>query len=591
MSAETEQTGTLRGPPEGPQVGNGESLESGDSPAARRRPRLFGHLSVRLFFLLFGATAVLLALFTVLVVREHRRHLMASVSLSAGRASDIIRHATRVSMMRNQRTELYEIIQNLGTQPGIDLVRIYNKQGFIMFSTRADEVQHQVDLQADACRRCHVGAVPRRTLEGGEPARIFTEGEHRVLGWISSIPNEPDCSTAPCHAHPPDQTVLGVLDVWMSLDRVDAQMRASSRNMQLMALGVAAVVALAFAWLIYRLVQRPVEQLIVGTRAVAQGDLDHTIPWRSEDDLGVLATSFNTMTEELQRAHEENRRWSETLEDKVAEKTRELRRAHAHLMQMDRMASLGKLSATVAHEINNPLAGILTFARLVEREIETGPPTSQGLESMKRSMQMISSETRRCGEIAQSLLVFARTSALRTESVHLLEIVNRSLGLVRHHFELRNIEVLQTVTGQDDAVSCSPAEIQQALMGLFVNAAEAMPHGGTLTVTTHLETDWVRVAVQDTGVGIAPEVLPRIFEPFFTTKSETKGVGLGLAVVYGIMQRHGGRVDVESKVDVGSTFTLVWPRLVGERPAAGAATDSGADATTAAETVREEKLP
>ena len=524
------------------------------------------HLSFRLFLLLFGSIAVLLAFFTAMVVREHRRHLMAAVSLSAGRTSDIIRRATRVSMLRNQRTELHETIQNLGDQPGIDLVRIYNKQGFIMFSTRAEEVQQQVDLGADACRRCHAADVPRRSLEGGEPARIFTAGGHRVLGWITSIPNEPDCSTAPCHAHPREQTVLGVLDVWMSLDRVDAQLAESSRNMRLLGAAVAVSVALAFAWLIFRLVQRPVEELIEGTQAVAQGDLQHRIPRRSDDELGVLSASFNAMTGELERAQAENRRWAETLEDKVAEKTRELQRAHAHLMQMDRMASLGKLSATVAHEINNPLAGILTYARLVERELVGGSVSPPSVESMKRSLQMISSETRRCGEIAQGLLVFARTSALKTESVHLLELVDRALSLVRHHFELRNIEVHRTVTGENDVVDCSPGEIQQALMGLLVNAAEAMPHGGALQVSTSLEGTSVRVAVQDAGVGIPPEILPRIFEPFFTTKSETKGVGLGLAVVYGIMQRHGGRVEVESKVDVGSTFTLVWPRQARERP-------------------------
>src|SRR5262245_35289488 len=174
-------------------------------------------------------------------------------------------------------------------------------------------------------------------------------------------------------------------------------------------------------------------------------------------------------------------------------------------MQMDRMASLGKLSATVAHEINNPLAGILIYARLVERELEGGSMAPPAVESMKRSLKMISAETRRCGEIAQGLLVFARSSALKTESVHLLELVDRASSLVRHHFELRNIEVRQTVTGADDVVDCSPGGIQQALMGLLVNAAESMPHGGTLQLSTNLVGSSVRVAVQDTGVGIPRE--------------------------------------------------------------------------------------
>ncbi len=558
-------------------TGGAEAEAAGGlSPASQRRSRFFHHLSIRLFLLLFGSIVVLLALFTGLVVREHRRHLMATVSLSAGRASDIIRHTTRASMLRSQRTELHEIMQNLGTQPGIDLVRVYNKQGVIMFSTRADELRHQVDLQAEACHRCHAQESPRQVLAGGDAARIFANGDHRVLGWISAIPNAPDCFTAPCHAHPREQTVLGVLDVWMSLDTLDAQMQASSRHMSLMAVAVAAMVALAFAWLILHLVQRPVERLIGATRDVAAGNLEHTIEHGADDDLGDLAQSFNTMTRRLQHARAENRHWAQTLEERVAEKTRELQRAHAHLGQMDRMASLGKLSATVAHEINNPLSGILVSARLVERTLEGGDFSPQSQESMHRSLQMIGSESRRCGEIARNLLAFARTAAPRTESVSLTALLARCLELVRHHLELANITARQERSGEDDFADCSAGEIQQAVLGLLVNAVEAMPSGGMLTLHLRLEPDVIRIAVQDTGVGIAAEILPRIFEPFFTTKSDTSGVGLGLAVVYGIMQRHGGKVEVESKVDAGSTFTLVWPRRAAgpEVPGPGMCGDS-----------------
>ena len=530
------------------------------TPLPPRRSRFFHHLSVRLFLLLFGSIVVLMALFTGLVVREHRRHLMATVRQNAGSASEVIRHTTRASMLRNQRTELHEIIQNLGTQPGIDLVRVYNKQGVIMFSTRADEVRQQVDLEADACHRCHAQESPRQVLAGGEAARIFANGDHRVLGWISAIPNAPDCFTAACHAHPPEQTVLGVLDVWMSLDTLDAQMQASSRRMGLMAVAVAAVVALAFAWLILHLVQRPVERLIWATRDIAAGNLEQTIEPGADDDLGRLAQSFNTMTGRLQQARAENRLWARTLEHRVAEKTRELQRVHAHLGQMDRMASLGKLSATVAHEINNPLAGILVMARLLERTLEGGDFSPQSQESMRHSLQMIGAESRRCGEIAHNLLGFARTAAPRTEAVALEPLLTRCLELVRHHLELANITARLEVTGEKDLADCCAGEIQQAVLGLLVNAVEAMPNGGMLSLHLDLEPDTVRISVQDTGVGVAPEILPRIFEPFFTTKSETSGVGLGLAVVYGIMQRHAGKVEVDSKVDHGSTFTLAWPR-------------------------------
>ena len=520
----------------------------------------FGLLSFRLFLILFGAMALLLAVFTFAVDYEHRKNLVEAAQSSAGRAGDVIRRATRSSMLRNQRLELHEIIQNIGMQPGIDLVRIYNKQGNIMFSTSAAEIGHSVDLQAAACVRCHSVPTPTSALDSGDHSRVFESDEHRVLGWIGPIHNEPDCSSSGCHANHVDQSVLGVLDVWMSLEHVDAQAQASGSRLRLAAGGVVLAVALSFGWLIRYLVQKPVEQLIDGTRAVADGDLQHVIPAHSTDELGVLARSFNLMTEKLRRAQDENEAWAATLEDRVAAKTHELRRMHVHAVQMDRMASLGKLSATVAHEINNPLAGVLTYARLVERQLAEVPLSPETLQSMRRFMTIIRSETRRCGDIAANLLAFARSSGSKMESAHLLELVDRALGLVSHHLELRGIETEKQIEGKDDRIECAPGEIEQALLGLLVNAAEAMPHGGQLKVRVLLREQGIEVAVHDTGVGIPAEDRVRIFEPFFTTKSDTNGVGLGLAVVYGIMQRHGGAIAVQSRLDAGSVFTMSWPR-------------------------------
>jgi two-component system NtrC family sensor kinase len=535
----------------------------------------FSLLSFRLFLILFGAMALLLTVFTVIVHREHRGNLVTAARTSAGRAGDVIRRATRASMLRNQRGELHEIIENIGTQPGIDLVRIYNKQGSIMFSTHADEIGRAVDLQAPACIRCHAEPTPLRDLESGDHSRIFQDNDHRVLGWIGPIWNEQDCSASGCHADRQQQSVLGVLDVWMSLEHVDSQLQAGASRLRLAAGAVVLAVALSFGWLIRRLVQKPVEKLIDATEAVAQGNLQHVIAPRSTDELGVLARSFNLMTEKLRRAQTENESWAATLEERVAAKTRELRRVHAHALQMDRMASLGKLSTTVAHEINNPLSGILTYARLAERQLADASVSPDTVQSLRRTMKIISTETRRCGDIAGNLLAFARSSGSTMEPARLLELVDRSLGLVKHHLELRTVEVQRRVEGENDVIECAPGEIEQALLGLFVNSAEAMPHGGTLEVTVHLRDAEVEVSVRDTGVGIPSENQARIFEPFFTTKSDTKGVGLGLAVVYGIMQRHGGRVEVQSQVDVGSTFALLWPRVPPRNTSSEAPKDGG----------------
>lgn len=557
------------------------------SPPARRSPLrvLTGHLSFRLFLVLLALLALLQALHAGLLAREQKRQLMDTILVSAGSMSDVIQRSTRVAMLRNQRAELHEMIQSIGNEPGIAGVRVFNKRGEIVFSTDKAEVGRVVDRQAEACYRCHApGMAPRPTLERADRARIFGAPDgQRLLGLIAPVPNATDCSSADCHAHSPEQTVLGVLDVRMSLASADAQVAATQRRMRNASVGLVLAVALLFAFAIYRLVQVPVGRLMDGTRAVSQGQLDHRIAMHSGDDLGALAASFDTMTEGLQRAEAVNRGWALTLEEKVREKSEELQRAQAHLMQMDKMASLGKLATTVAHEINNPLAGILTYARLLERDMGTLECAPDRRAHLERSLGTIAAETRRCGGIVQNLLTFARTSGAQMVPASLDPLLEAGLGIAQHHFELAGIEVVRHLNAGSTPVVCAPGEIQQAVLALLVNAAEAMPAGGTLEVATAVDAQEARIRVADQGVGIPPDVLPHIFEPFYTTKSAAKGVGLGLAVVYGIMQRHGGRVEVQSAIDRGSAFTLVWPRR-GAAPPPVAEAQTGASASVGGET-------
>lgn len=554
-----------------------------DAPAPDRTPKVirfagaratarqfFRHLSVRLFFVLFGLLAVALGLYTHAVVREQRNRMMEAVLQSADRVSDVIQRTTRTAMMRNQRTELHEMTESFGDQPGFEGVRVFNKQGQIVFSTDAAEIGTAVDKQAEACGRCHAAHdPPPPTLDSRERARIFAAADgHRVLGLIRPIPNGPGCSSAACHAHPANLKVLGVLDVRMSLAAVDAEMKGSERRMQQASLVLVLAVALLFAFVLYRLVQQPVGALVAGTEAVSAGRLEHRIGPRGAGELTLLAESFDHMTGELQAAREENRRWAETLETQVRDKTGELRNAQAHLVRMDRMASLGKLAATVAHEINNPLAGILTYARLLQRELDAGPQSDA--EDMRRYAGTISNETQRCGDIVRNLLSFARTSGVQFAPAHVHALVDAAVRLVKHHFNLRQVALEMHLGAGDDTVECAAGEIEQALLALVVNAGEATPAGGRVEIRTILGPEDVQVAVQDSGCGIPPDVLPHVFEPFFTTKSAAKGVGLGLAVAYGIMQRHGGRIDVQTAVGSGSTFTLVWPRRPPARAAAAA---------------------
>ena len=255
------------------------------------------------------------------------------------------------------------------------------------------------------------------------------------------------------------------------------------------------------------------------------------------------------------------------LYEKTREALEEVSAAQEQVMRTEKLASLGKLAATIAHEINNPLAVVLTYIRLMLKLIDRQHFTPERLEDINRYLATMEAETSRCGEIVKNLLAFARQSQIDMKANSIREIVDRTLPLVLHDLELRGIRLVKSVEEHLPHVQCDFKQIQQALLNVLGNAAEAMTAGGTLTlrVCRAAKGDYVEVVVTDTGCGILPENLKDIFEPFFTTKEERKGVGLGLAVVYGIVARHHGKIEVESPPvggESGSRFRILLPIAV-----------------------------
>jgi two-component system NtrC family sensor kinase len=319
--------------------------------------------------------------------------------------------------------------------------------------------------------------------------------------------------------------------------------------------------ALLMAAIVFYAVYLPVKQLRRGTEALTRGNLDVEIDLRRADEMGMLARSFNEMARSLKRADGELRTWSHSLETRVQEKTAELERIHQQIMQVEKTASLGRMAATVAHELNNPLSGIITYAKVVARRLRGGMPESAERAAMLEDLELIRAESMRCGKIVRDLLTYARESTPEFQPVHLHDVIQRGIKLVEHHTEMARVETEMDFGLADDTVVCDREQIVQALISLMINAVEAMPAGGRLTLKTWEETPRrVCLAVSDTGVGIPEDVRERIFDPFFSTKRDAKGVGLGLAVVYGIVQRHEGRIAVASAPGAGTTFTIDIPR-------------------------------
>ena len=243
----------------------------------------------------------------------------------------------------------------------------------------------------------------------------------------------------------------------------------------------------------------------------------------------------------------------------------ELKEAQEQVIAQEKLASLGKLSATIAHEINNPLAAVLTYNRLMIKQNRNGRLTPERKEDIARYLDIMASETARCGEIVKNLLAFSRQSKINIESRNIKEIVDRTLTLLSHDLEMKGIQVVKQIDSHLPQVQCDFKQIQQALLNVIGNASEAMADGGSLTMSAKCSdaNHTMEIQISDTGCGIPKSHLKSIFEPFFTTKEEGKGVGLGLSVVYGIVTRHKGTIEVESQPGEGTTFTICLPLAVG----------------------------
>jgi len=519
----------------------------------------WNRLSIKLMAVVGVASLLTIGVFAWISITTQRNQLIDEVIRGASQFSDTVKRSTRYAMLENRWEMAYHIMDAIGKQEGVAKVRIFNKEGTILFSTDRTEVGGIVDKRAESCYACHAVEKPLERLRLPERARIFTspQGE-RILGMITPIYNEPSCSQGGCHAHPPTKRVLGVLDIGLSLAQVDAEVASMARKMVLFAGGMTLFILSILGLFLQRGVIRPVKDLVEGTQRVAQGDLDYVIPVRTRDEIGALAASFNEMTSALRKARGELASLVETLEERIEERTRALQETQAQLIQSEKLASLGKLAASIAHEINNPLSGILTYAKLLTRRLKTGPADQETLAQILKSLTLIEREAERCTTIVRNLLDFARQREPSFQEVDLNAVLLEALSLLANRMAIQGI-TLEKRLGDLPPTRADFGQLRQAFVNIALNACEAMEGGGTLTVASRFlpEEGVVEVEFADTGVGIPPEHLSKIFDPFFTTKE--KGTGLGLSVVYGIVDRHGGRIEVKSWVGKGTSVIVRFP--------------------------------
>ncbi len=529
---------------------------SPDRPLRLLLPRRFS--LIQKLTILTGTVVVLfMTLFAWVNINNLQRLLVNNTTRDMDNLAASIIRMTRHQMMLDNRPLVYQMINEVANRPGIDRIRLVNREGIIVHSTVATEIGSPLDHRAVRCTTCHKPGITLNQTLLEDRSRFFTLPDGRqVMGLARSIRNEPSCSTASCHAHNETHKVLGVVDIISSLDLLKADLASYRNRIILLTVLLIILLGASLTFFTLHLVNRPVNELLRHTSRLAQGQLDCDMPPSSNDELGELMRAFQLMTTRLRQARTELEDWGRTLEVKVQERSEQLQKVQMQLVHTEKLASLGELVAGIAHEINNPLSGILIFSELVAKDTRLDP-------ALKKDMEIISGEAQRCAGIVKGLLEFARDYQPKMTVCQINQVLIDSLRLVECQAVFQNVAILRQLGDHLPPVMADQNQLKQVFINIFINAGQAMQEmkRGELRISTRLADEGdggLLITIADSGCGVPEEQLGKLFDPFFTTKG-TGGTGLGLSVSYGIIQAHGGSITAESTLGVGTTFIIRLP--------------------------------
>jgi len=493
-----------------------------------------------------------------LMYRDREAELIEHSVDSGISFTEQIKKSTRFGMLNYDVNLIQRTVEDIGSSKGVNKINIFDAKGKVAYSARKEEIGTILSLDSYVCRPCHAGVSKPKTTQSWSISKD-KEG-YRVLNIIQPVHNEPVCYSAACHVHPKDQLVLGLVEADLSLSYLDEGIRKQGLVVVAYIASFFLIISIVLYIILWKFVHTPVSILSKGMKRVASGNLDYNVRIDTKDEMGELAEAFNAMTADLSKAKKELVEWGNTLEKKVGEKTEEIRKAHAQLIHSAKLASLGRMAAGVAHEINSPLTGIVTFSHLLLKKFPEGSEDREDIE-------VVIEQANRCSNIIKGLLSFARATTVDKGPVNINDVLKSSLNMVSRKADFFNITIEQNLDESLSPVEANASQLQQVFLNMILNAADAMEGKGTLTVYTRKVTEndrtFAEVEFTDTGYGISQENMAKLFEPFFTTKPVGKGTGLGLAVSHGIVQEHGGKIFVKSTVGEGSSFFVRLPLYEG----------------------------
>lgn len=527
---------------------------------------------------IYGRVVIIIALsllflfisFGVIFRSVNEEYMKSVIHQNGNNIGFLVEGALYRSMLENDRTSLQGTLDGINRLSGIEDVNLYDHNDDLVYSSIIEDTLQHSDPN---CKSCHENfslmfSRDKKSYKiidvGSECSMNHNNSENRYLVIKSPILNSRSCYESSCHAHPRDMKVLGSLVIKMPLKELDQAITKSSTDYFLMATLLTALLVLFLLFFTKKQIKEPLNALINASISVAKGDNSTRLemPKNQLSDMRMVSKAFNDMLDNLQAATIELQNWSQQLEYKVQKKSEELGQAQNELINIEKIASLGKLSLSVAHEINNPLSGILIYTKLIQKQLSNQDIDPVKKDSMLKHLRLIESETKRCGDIVKGLLDFSRKDQEGFEPKQAKEILIEIVDLMNHQMKINNIYFLTDFSAVKDLILCSPNQIKQACVAILVNAVEAVSQNGEIVFRTlNPDNEHLRIEISDNGIGINEADLPHIFEPFFTTKENASGIGLGLSIVHGIIQNHKGKINVISGRNKGTTIEITLPLI------------------------------
>ena len=515
--------------------------------------------------ILIGLLALFLFISFLFIFRTfNKQYMEGAIQQNGDNVVMLVEGALYEHMLQNNRMGLRHTLDIINQMPGIEDVNMYDAQNNLAHSSSHLGDDHYSNPN---CKDCHDNL--NEMFPGSEKSfKIINmanecemsdlEEDQRMLMIKTPILNEPSCYTNQCHAHQETEELLGSLIIRIPLNELDASVQKT-----LFIAGLITLFLVTFLMIFSRRqIRRPLKEIIRASEAVALGDRNVRLkaPPNQLHDLRMVSSAFNKMLDNLQSATAELENWSQQLEYKVQKKSEEISEIQNELIHIERIASLGKLSSSVAHEINNPLSGVLTYTKLVHKQLRKLELDEVEKESMLRYLNVIEDETKRCGDIVKGLLDFSRSDKVDFKPFHMHRLLKETYMLIEHQMKMENILFQTDFSATNDLVLCNGNQIKQAGIAILMNASEAILDNGIILIKTrNPDNAHIILEIQDNGTGIASEDIPHIFEPFFSTKEKASGIGLGLAIVHGIVQSHNGKIEVDSELGKGTSISIQLP--------------------------------